>query len=1320
MRRDAQAPTAELKQARTRRTPRRTALLVLLASLAALALAPAAYASKGVIFWAGSDLSGSADGELSAPRGVAVNSTGAGGAGLGDFYVAEASNSRVSVFSATGMFKFKFGSQGAGAGQLAIPTGIAIDQADGSVFIYDQANRRVSKYSANGTFLFAFGAGVVDGTNALQTCVATCVAGLSSTADGGFGTTATSPSLAVVPPGAPNAGDVIVADAGNAVSNGRRIQAFSAPGATGPAEFQAKVGSAGAAGGQFGTTSPRRVAVDDAGRVYAVDSGNSRIQRFAYTSGPPALAFDAVYGATELSGSAPSNIAISTGSIHGGDASDDRVFVTQPCSGCTGAAHPSEVRIKEFGTADDPALIDTHIAGVGILNPAGTSANGLAVNNATGRLFLTAENIIAGQTGGRRAYAIDTPLPLPSVTMDSAAAESSTTATFAGTVNPQGGQVNCEFEYSPNQIDWSSTDAAGCASLTLHGGLQPVSQPVTGLLPNTHYYVRLKATRPFPPNGSTTSVGLKVLDTDAIAPIVTNVGAVDPSSDSVRLVGTIDPANSPTGYVFEYGTTPALGQSTAPVDIGAGTTPQIVSQLIGGLQAATTYYFRLVATSSIGTTTSSGGSFTTRSGVATGIHRAYEKVTPADKNFGKILLGGAVAPSGDSLSLCNTSGFGDPPQEIDFICATYVGRRGGSGWSTSAPVWPNCKGGLGDFKLGGTRLSPDFSELLLTRYDESASCVGGPLDPAAPLPADNVYLANLYGEPDYRLLTPVAQGGSSSQVVSGGQNFVDGNSDFSRVFYVNQANQSGDAPAQPPLCSLLPSFCRSDIYEWHQGQVTLQSRDVNGVPFATQSTMASPRDSVNGLAADGTRFFFHNANELFMRVDGSGTFKVSEKECTTGCSTSLGSFEWATDDGEAAFFTSTAKLTADDTASSGADLYRYLHSDDPVADQNLTLLSRDEEPADGTSAGVLGVSGISDDGKLVYFVATGQLLPGEPIAAGPKLYRWDGRDVTPVLEYLATLDPKSLTLGPGKDWPDLYAWRAQGDVSGGERPTDKIVSADGKRMILQTTLPLEPVADSDSDADVYRWDEDEGWTCLSCQVPGDPSAGDSLLREARKFYNVAEFGMAGSDLRQRRVMAEDGEQVFFTSYDELVEDDINGDRRDLYEWREGSPRLVTSGTGVESSANIAPADNLLLGIGADGRDVFFVTSDRLVGWDTDELDDVYDARVGGGFPEPPASGEPCQGGNCRGSATGRSPVSAPGSATAPSAGNVTASGPPSCGRKRVRRSNRCVSKARLAHRRCRKQQGRAKRRCVRRQLRRLSRADSSRPRTVRASRRQHR
>jgi hypothetical protein len=84
--------------------------------------------------------------------------------------------------------------------------------------------------------------------------------------------------------------------------------------------------------------------------------------------------------------------------------------------------------------------------------------------------------------------------------------------------------------------------------------------------------------------------------------------------------------------------------------------------------------------------------------------------------------------------------------------------------------------------------------------------------------------------------------------------------------------------------------------------------------------------------------------------------------------------------------------------------------------------------------------------------------------------------------------------------------------------------------------------------------------------------------------------------------------------------------------------LVSDGldAGESSAGGAATASTVeLLGSDASGENVFFTTVDRLVPADTDSQLDIYDARVGGGFPAEVTSpicesGGTCRPGSCQG------------------------------------------------------------------------------------------
>ena len=87
-------------------------------------------------------------------------------------------------------------------------------------------------------------------------------------------------------------------------------------------------------------------------------------------------------------------------------------------------------------------------------------------------------------------------------------------------------------------------------------------------------------------------------------------------------------------------------------------------------------------------------------------------------------------------------------------------------------------------------------------------------------------------------------------------------------------------------------------------------------------------------------------------------------------------------------------------------------------------------------------------------------------------------------------------------------------------------------------------------------------------------------------------------------MSDDGSRLFFSSPDALA--GVAGGSVKVFEYEDGTIQLIS---GAE-----AGGEAVFLDASASGNDVFFATRERLAATDTDQLIDVYDARVDGGLP----------------------------------------------------------------------------------------------------------
>ncbi len=775
-------------------------------------------------------------------------------------------------------------------------------------------------------------------------------------------------------------------------------------------------------------------------------------------------------------------------------------------------------------------------------------------------------------------------------------------ATLQAQINPDGLATTYHFEYGSASCSANPCTSVPVPDADIGAGAsdQAVSQGIAGLQVNATYHYRVVATNSL---GATDGPD-QTFTTEPIVAIL-GAGAVNVSASSAELESAIDVFGAATSYQFEYGTSTAYG-STIPVpdgQLGNGADPQTATANLGGLAPGTTYHLRLTATNSFGTVIGPDVTFTTTSGAPcpnaqfrTGPSaslsdcRAYEQVTPADKS-------GSTDPD-PRLGLASDDGnrvylstylanFGPHPANMS---NSYAFARSPLGWVTTNAYPANG----GDAIYWAQLFSPDLSQLALAAgtanqlgFSGAGSLVAGPV--GGPY-------ARVTGQEPISLSSP-----SATQ-------FVGASADFSHLLLT-----STDKALAPAASGQVAGS--QALYDWTDGQLQLVNVNTDGsLTSPCGAALAGPEPGVGGspsaegeahnaVSNDGSKVFFISPDpwasatdpscsqpqQLYLGNTVTGTTVAvscpSHVPDPSGCQAA--DYVGASADGARVFFATTTELTQDALGTGNdRELYEY--------DTNTGTLTRVTHGTSGTSAADdFRWALVSEDGSTVYFVADGQLAPGAPADAQPKIYRYDV--VTGATTFVAS-DPAD----------DLCGCSAP---LGYDTARQFYTTPDGRFLLFASTADLTPYQ-SEGTPELYRYSVADGsLICVSCNPSGAPPQG------AAQFTGTLP---STSDQRLPRPMSDDGAYVFFDTSDPLVPQ--ANDTTNVYEWHAGQISLISSGTD--------PQPSLFIDSSADGQDVFFTTHSQLVPQDGDLLSDIYDARIGGGFPAPSVSD--CSGDGCQG------------------------------------------------------------------------------------------
>jgi Tol biopolymer transport system component len=1111
--------------------------------------------------------------------------------------------------SATEAFKFKevFGS--AAQPTFTNPTGLAVDQGTGDLLVMDRGAGTISRFKPNGEpdDFSALGTNVISGTPG-----GPLVFGAASEAE-----------VAVDNSGTATDGNIYVTQGSPPI-----VSVFAESG-----EFLGDLTATGSEPIGFACG----VAVGPDGAVYVGDYDRGEIHKFVPAGNPP-LNSDAV-------ASFPQNracqVAVGTAASAGSLFSAIWNFTLQKLDAATGTvAYDIAQGEGTVTTTVAPESGDVLHAKGNEVTEYNASGPAPAVKVAALSLASNVQGVAVGpggtvyvsrepESGLEAGIEVWDLVSTPTVEASPPSGVAPGKATLNGTVNPEGSQlIDCRFEFGPittTGFDGEAPCSPPAAAIPPISTARQVSAAVSGLQANTTYKFRLSAT-----NANGTEISKTLTFATFGPPQISDMRARDANQASATLEAKINPSGASTSYRFEWGPTTSYGHSI-PADfepfVGSGTEPVRVTAKVTGLSTGSLYHYRVVAGNGNGTTESPDRIFETLNSCGLPRQRCFELVSP--REAGPVAKAGNVqsqselayqaAPDSGALAYVVETGFPGVTRGAEIL---YRGTRGSGGWSStqfSAPFLAPSETNTTNSNSSQTlALSPDLScgiEVSDQPLTSDAST-----RPVVEAGGSNLYRHNPNGS--YTAITNLTPTNfEETQSLFGVEyDFTGVSEDCGKiVFYTEHIY-----PGVPGKGEIVQGENESRLYEWDEGEL----RTVGWVPGPDGEVavvaeagdggfLATAPNRSNTVSEDGDRVFFSAERQtgpnpaeigqraIFVREDGV-TRDLSMSETATPATQVT--YQHATNDGSRVYFTAIAGLTAE-SSGEGIDLYEY-----DLETEDLTDLSVDN---DGGGAQVGGFVGASADGTHVYFAARGQLVPelGKTFVQNvdADTYSLYGASSGQV-EYVGTVTGSEAT-------------STGGVTMSSEQDRSSRVSPDGKYLLFETIANVTGY-ESGGPRQAYLYSaSDKSTVCVSCRPDGQPSlpASAPLVtgREAvNPLYQPATLIVRGGE-----------PSVFFFSSNRLASGGVEG-LHSLYEWSHHQVFAIdTEPPGLNPPGSLARRVQFA-GASADGSDLYLATPNTLTWEDGDERSSVYDARIGGGNPEPPGPPAPCnpaEEGSCQGS-----------------------------------------------------------------------------------------
>ncbi len=647
--------------------------------------------------------------------------------------------------------------------------------------------------------------------------------------------------------------------------------------------------------------------------------------------------------------------------------------------------------------------------------------------------------------------------------------------------------------------------------------------------------------------------------------------------------------------------------------------------------------------------------------------RHFERVSPSFKGgFGATEVE-AVSEESDSVAYFSPGIFAGAPTGLSGLdTLSYIARRDEGGWTSKSLLPPSL---VLPFVLSSRDITVGLDTTLAVGNPGSSFEQAGQEGRQTEFAIHDTSLVDSADNWEAGGLVETLDQTTPSITYEGA------NSDFCHLFFHSEGEKGALIPEALGTVRQLYEFIRGCHGE--SSGVRLVSLDEKGDPLSGQCAVDLGVEDYNHLApttfnavaSRGDQVFFTSCidnssshHQLFVRLAGEKTIEVSkpledgcgedEIPCNGALTRANSNFAGASEDGSHVYFTTDAQLTEED-ADNSADLYLATIgctasvSCSPAERRVTGLVDASHDPNVGEAADVLGVVRRAPDGSHIYFVATGNLLTeGDrmtlenqhkevPKPGADNLYVYDSLskgvsfvgDICSAFEMSGTVEDAHC---PSKLGVDTQLLTDNSEVHTAGR--------DGRFLVFVSYGQLTP-DDTDFNKDIYRYDSVTGeLNRVSVGEAGaDANGNDSAFEANLSVSNLGRSVLLQHELNSR-AMSDDGTRGVFVSAEPLSPRAVNG-LPNVYEWRDvgGKPEvsLLSGGSGGTPTEDVVMAPS--------GNDVFFVTTEGLVGQDRDGEPDIYDARFGPGFPEPLVPQTPCEGDACQGPLTNPAPLLIPAS-----------------------------------------------------------------------------